>query len=163
MTEKYREAKRIHRFREIRTLPVAGKNLHAWHELAGFTPVRYYSTANRSTSHVLADTSASEWPPAGPEKCSYTLRFDQCNQIFESLNFTKTSDFSPKIRKIPAHDRTPCCNEARPLQIHFAIWHHGSKASTPLNDGKIPRGQTNSQISRNSSLNTARVQNRYVV
>ena len=129
MTEKYREAKRIHRFREIRPQVVAGNDLHTWHELAGFTPVRYYSTANRSTSHVLWDTSASEGPPAGPEKCSYTLRFDQCNQNFEIFNFTKTSDFPPKISKFRGHGRTPCCNEARPLQIHFAIWHHGSKAS----------------------------------
>ncbi len=82
------------------------------------------------------DTSASEGPPAGPEKCSYTLRFDQCNQNFEILNFTKTSDCLPKISKFRGRDRTPWSNEARLLQIHFAMWHHGSKALTPVNDGK---------------------------
>ena len=101
---------------------------------------------------MLGDTTAIEGPPAGPEKCSYAPRFDQCNKNFDILNFTKTSDFPPKISKFRGHDGTPWSNEARPLQIHFAIWHHGSKALTPLNDGKIPRGQTNSQISRNPAF-----------
>ena len=115
MAEKYPEAKRIHRFREIRRFDTARNKNDFSVDLASFAPVRYYSTANRSTSHVLRDTSASEGPPAGPEKCSYTLRFDQCNQNFEILNFTKTWDFSAKISRFRGHDPTLCSIDAPPL------------------------------------------------
>ena len=40
---------------------------------------------------MCMDTSASEGPPAGPEKYSYTLRFDHGDQIFRFLSSSKNS------------------------------------------------------------------------
>ena len=61
------------------------------------------------------------------------------------------------------HDPTRGSKSAPSFQIRFAIWHHGSKGKTEKTCRKIRLGQTNSQISRNSRLNTARAQNPYVV
>ena len=52
IAEKYRETKRIHRFREIQGFtPQKTKNDFS-HDLSQSPRYRYYSSANRSTSHM---------------------------------------------------------------------------------------------------------------
>ena len=69
--------------------------------------------------------------------------------------------FRHKISEILRSWPTPCCSPAPSLQIRSAIWRHESKAPTGKSYGKIPRGQTNSQISRNSRANTPKVEQRF--
>ena len=57
------------------------------------------------------------------------------------------------------HDTTRCCKSQPSFQIRFAIWHHGSKGKDEKTCRKIRLGQTNSQISRNSRLNTPKILN----
>ena len=55
---------------------------------------------------ICIDTGASEWPPAGPEKYSYTLGFDHGDQIFRFLSSSKNIMFETKISKFGAHGKS---------------------------------------------------------
>ena len=51
------------------------------------------------------DTSASEGPPAGPEKYSYTLRFDHAIKLFDFWA-RKKSIFETKFSKFWDHGKS---------------------------------------------------------
>ena len=79
------------------------------------------------------------------------------SELEQNVNFfVGISDFR-------RHDPTPWSHQAHSLQIRFAIWRYESQALVEETSGKIPRDQTNLQISRNSKLNTRRAQKRFKV
>ena len=54
-----------------------------------------------------------------------------------------------------------CSHGFLPSRICWAIWHHESKATCEKTMGKIRLDQTNSPISRNSTLNNPMAQNAF--
>ena len=80
---------------------------------------------------------------------------------FSIFELQRKIDFCDKISKFWGHGTGPWLNPAPSLQIRLAIWLYQSKALNPNTFRKIPVCQTNSQISINSSVNTARVLKRF--
>ena len=68
-------------------------------------------------------------------------------------------DFLTKISDFFGTWPTPWSSEASSFQIRLAIWRHESRALIRESCGKIPRDQTNSQMSRNSRFHTQKSKN----
>ena len=67
-------------------------------------PVLFFGV---TTLRVMCmDTSASEGPPAGPEKYSYTRGFGHGDEIFRFLSSSKNMIFETTISKFGGHGKS---------------------------------------------------------